>query len=133
MNASLLITGDTFIVFLFFLKQGLKIDQIPVQLHYCAAAGHDVLLSHSTTIWLHFALRLIVDAPGEDWLQTGCRNNVSYTIWSKYYKVGSCCGSQLSDGESYWCPPTPPPRLRIKTNQYDTSKKKKRNRNRGCK
>lgn len=45
-------------------------------LRYCAAAGHKGLLSHLTTIWLHFALHPTVDAIGEKWLQTGCRSNV---------------------------------------------------------
>lgn len=44
--------------------------------HYCTAAGHHVLLAHLTTIRLHFALHLIVDVFGEEWLKTDCRNNV---------------------------------------------------------
>lgn len=44
--------------------------------HYCTAAGHNVLVSHLTTTWLHFALHLTVGASGEEWLHTGCRNNV---------------------------------------------------------
>lgn len=51
----------------FFLNQSggllseIEKENISVQLYYCTAAGHNVLLSHLTTICVHFALHLRVD------------------------------------------------------------------------
>lgn len=106
-----------------------------VQLHYCTAAGRSCYLIELLFL-LHFALHLIVDAFGEEWLETGCRNHVlqAFLIQSGVNTTRvepavahSYLIVRVTDGQlmlSFHSVPSQ------QTNLYDTSKKKKKSKQR---